>query len=261
VKYPPGPAGERRGGIERLNEEIRQCRNCGLHRTRSTTVCGEGSPGARLMLVAQAPGATEDIRGEMFIGPSGKVLDELLGEAGVSRTEIYMTNLIKCMLPKNRKPKQDEIESCSGYLEEEIKIVNPSVLVPLGYYAAKYVFNKFDIPLPQKPEFNSVYSRIFLLDSKKVFPLQHPAAVLYNNSIMDEMEKSYRKLKVLSSECKWYHVCPIKRFYEIGVLNKKWVELYCKGDWESCVRYRMEEKGEMHPDYMLPDGSIDKKLC
>jgi len=247
--------------IQKLNKKIKGCRRCRLSETRINVLCGEGNINARLMLIAQAPGENEDREGRMFIGPSGKVLDELLEGAGVSREEIYMTNLIKCMLPGYRKPKQDEIESCSGYLEEEIKIVNPSVLVPLGYYAAKYVFDKFDIPLPQKPEFNSVYSRIFLLDSKKVFPLQHPAAVLFNNSIMDEMEKSYRKLKVLSSECKWYHVCPIKRFYEIGVLNKKWVELYCKGDWESCVRYRMEEKGEMHPDYMLPDGSIDKKLC
>jgi len=183
-----------------------------------------------------------------------------LEKAGVDREEIYMTNLIKCMLPGYRKPKQDEVESCSKYLDEEIDTINPEVLVPLGYYATKYIFGRYNVPLPSKLEFNNIYSRIFLLDSKKVFPLKHPAAVLYNDSIKDEMTKNYSKLKVLLSECKWYQVCPMKKFYERGMLNKKWVELYCKGNWESCVRYQMEEKGEMHPDCMLPDGSIDKKL-
>ncbi len=246
--------------IKRLNKKIRGCRKCRLSETRINALCGEGNINARLMLIAQAPGENEDREGKMFIGPSGKVLDELLEKAGVDREEIYMTNLIKCMLPGYRKPKQDEVESCSKYLDEEIDTINPEVLVPLGYYATKYIFGRYNVPLPSKLEFNNIYSRIFLLDSKKVFPLKHPAAVLYNDSIKDEMTKNYSKLKVLLSECKWYQVCPMKKFYERGMLNKKWVELYCKGNWESCVRYQMEEKGEMHPDCMLPDGSIDKKL-
>ncbi|MEA2016610.1 MAG: uracil-DNA glycosylase [Actinomycetota bacterium] len=247
--------------IKNLNKQIKVCKKCRLSETRINPLCGEGNINARLMLIAQAPGENEDREGRMFIGPSGKVLDDLLDRAGIDREEIYMTNLVKCMLPGYRKPKQDEIDTCSGYLDREIEIIKPSVLVPLGYYAAKYVFDKYNIKLPQKSEFNGIYSRILLLDSKKVFPLQHPAAVLYDDSIKGKMIKNYGRLKVLSSECKWYQVCPMKRFYEIGMLNKKWVELYCKGDWESCVRYQMEEKSEMHPDCMLPDGSIDKKLC
>lgn len=200
VKYPPGPAGERRGGIERLNEEIRQCRNCGLHRTRSTTVCGEGSPGARLMLVAQAPGATEDIRGEMFIGPSGKVLDELLGEAGVSRTEIYMTNLIKCMLPKNRKPKQDEIDACGVYLDREIGIVRPPVISPLGYYATRYLAAKYGIQvLRSRSGFSDVYGRLLPFEGGKLYPLPHPASLLYDSSRKGETIRKYERLRVLIS--------------------------------------------------------------
>jgi len=72
--------------------------------------------------------------------------------------------------------------------------------------------------------------------------------------------KSYRKLKVLSKDCKWYPTCPMKRFYEEGNLDEKWIELYCKGDWESCLRYRMEERNQPHSDWMLPDGSINEKL-
>ena len=67
-------------------------------------------------------------------------------------------------------------------------------------------------------------------------------------------------IQTKSKNCKWYSACPMKRFYEEGKLSKEWIELYCKGDWESCIRYEMEEKGEYHPDYMLPDGSIDKEL-
>lgn len=247
--------------IGELNKKIKECRKCRLSETRINALCGEGNINAKLMLIAQAPGENEDKEGKMFIGPSGKVLDELLEEAGVTREEIYMTNMVKCMLPGYRKPKQDEIKICSLFLDKEIEIINPAVLVPLGYYATKYIFGRYNIPLPSKIEFNNVYSKIYLLDSKKVIPLQHPAAVLYNDSIKTELMKNYRKLKILLSDCKWYQVCPMKRFYESGILDRKWVELYCKGDWERCVRYWMEEKGETHPDWMLPDGSIDKNLC
>jgi len=247
--------------IEKLNNSIRECRKCRLSETRINALCGEGSLSARLMLIAQAPGENEDREGRMFIGPSGRVLDELLEEAGVGRSEIYMTNLIKCMLPGYRKPKQDEIDTCSQYLDREIEIINPKVLVPIGYYATRYISGKYNIQLPSKLEFNNIYSKIFLSDTRKVFPLQHPAAILHNDSVREELIRNYRKLKVLSSDCKWHQVCPMRRFYERGLLNKKWIELYCKGDWESCVRYQMEERGEPHSDCMLPDGTVDKELC
>lgn len=247
-------------GIEDLNEEIRKCCKCRLSETRINALCGEGNPNARLMLVAQAPGENEDRDGKMFIGPSGKVLDELLKEANITRKELYMTNLVKCMLPKYRKPKPDEIKSCSGYLNREIELINPDVLVPLGYYATKYIFEKYELNLPSKSGFHEVFGKLFWRDNGKVFPLQHPATLLHNISLREVLMRNYRKLKILSVDCKWYPVCPMKRFYENGKLDRKWIELYCKGDWESCIRYQMEEKGEPHPDWMLPDGSLDERL-
>ncbi|MFP4142813.1 MAG: uracil-DNA glycosylase [Thermoplasmata archaeon] len=74
------------------------------------------------------------------------------------------------------------------------------------------------------------------------------------------MKRHYEKLKVLLKPCKWYDICPMKRFYEEGEIKRKWVELYCKGDWKSCVRYQKEEKGEYHPDSMLPNGEIKEEL-
>jgi len=246
--------------IQDLNTEIRRCNKCRLADTRIHALCGEGNLDARLMLIAQAPGESEDREGTMFIGPSGKILDELLKISDIDRGELYMTNLVKCMLPKYRKPKQEEIDMCSNYLDREIKVIDPEILVPLGHYATTYFFKKHSFPLPSKQEFYTVYGRLFLSGNRKILPLQHPAAVLYNPSIKEVLVKNYHKLKVLSKDCKWYQACPMKRFYEAGILNREWVELYCKGDWECCTRYEMEESGKPHSDWLLPDGTIDERL-
>lgn len=247
--------------LEDLKEKIRECDKCRLWKTRRNALPGEGDPHVRLMLVAQAPGENEDREGKMFIGPSGKKLNELFREVGLHRNEVYMTNLIKCMLPKYRDPKQDEILACAEYLDEEIRLTNPSVIATLGYYPTKYIFEKYQIPLPKsKPEFSKVYGKLLLIENRKVLPLRHPATLLFEKSIRQEIVKNYGKLKTLTVDCKWYPVCPIKRFYEEERIHKRWIELYCKGDWKSCVRYRMEENGELHPDWLLPDGSLDEKL-
>lgn len=246
--------------IDEVNKQIKECKRCGLFQTRMNAICGEGNLNAKIMLIAQAPGEKEDKAGRMFVGPSGKVLEELLNRAEIKRDEIYMTNLIKCMLPEYRKPKQDEIEACSYYLEEEIKLVNPEILVPLGYYATYYIFQRYGILPPSRKEFSSIYGKLFWAEDKKILPLPHPATCLYDSEFKQDLIKSYRKLKVLLKDCKWYPVCPMRRFYEEGKLDKKWIELYCKGDWESCIRYQMEEEGKFHPDWMLPDGTLDEKL-
>ena len=248
--------------LEDLNKEIRKCTKCSLSKTRINSLPGEGNPKARVMLVAQAPGKNEDREGKMFIGPSGKKLNRLLQEANVLRKEIYMTNLIKCILQKDRRPKQSEIQACAGYLDEEIRLINPSVIATLGYYSTKYIFLKYQIPLPKsKPKFSEVYGVLFLAENRKILPLRHPATLLYDDSAREEMIKNYKKLKTLMVDCKWFPTCPMKKFCEEDRIDKKWIELYCKGDWKSCVRYHMEERGDLHPDWMLPDGSLDERLC
>ena len=244
--------------ISSLNKEIQECEKCGLYKTRINVLTGEGNLNARLMLIAQAPGENEDKEGKMFIGPSGKVLDELFKNADISRREIYMTNLIKCMLPKNRKPKQHEIQACSQYLDKEIELINPKVIVPLGYYATQYITKKYEINMPESK--SEAFGKLFLSDNIKIFPLSHPASLIYNESFKSKMVNNYKKLKILSQECKWYQVCPMKFFYEQGKLDKKWIENYCKGNWENCVRFFKEENGIYHPDNMLPNGEIDEQL-
>jgi DNA polymerase len=180
-----------------LKTEIKNCNKCRLADTQTQSLCGEGSLHAGLMLIAQAPGENEDREGRMFIGPSGKILNDLLRMVYIDRKEIYMTNLIKCMLPKNRKPKSDEIATCSQYLDREIELIDPEILAPLGYYATRYILEKYGIPLPPKPEFHEVYGNVLESDGKKIIPLQHPAAVLHDISIKSTLVKNYRTLQIL----------------------------------------------------------------
>ena len=183
--------------IQNLNDEIKKCENCRLAKTRTNVLGGEGHLHAELMLIAQAPGEHEDREGRMFIGPSGKVLDELLKTICIDRKEIYMTNLIKCMLPKNRKPKSDEITACSSYLDQEIELIDPAILAPLGYYATRYIFRKYSISLPPKPKFREVYGNVLEIDDRRIIPLQHPAAILHDISIKSTLVKNYHKMQVL----------------------------------------------------------------
>ncbi len=224
-------------------------------------MCGEGDLNARLMLVALSPGQNEDREGKMFIGPSGKILNELLQSAGIEGNSLYMTNLIKCLLPKNRRPKQDEIETCSHFLDEEISILSPQVIVPLGFYATRYILTKYAVDAPSaRTDYHAFYGKLIFSNNQNIFPLPHPASLIYDPSYRLEMMKKYHKLQILSRDCKWATMCPMRWYFDKGRLDRKWIELYCIGDWESCVRYQKEESGVYHQDWMLPDGSLDESL-
>ena len=155
----------------------------------------------------------------------------------------------------------DEIETCGRIMDEEISIIQPEIIVPLGYYATRKILTKYNAEPPAaRKDFKYTYGKLIFSDFQKILPLPHPATLIYNPSLKSEATKKYKKLKVLLHECKWYSMCPIKRFYETGRLEIQWIELYCKGYWEQCVRYEMEENGHYHPDWMLPDGSLDENL-
>ena len=177
-------------------KELQNCKLCDLYKTRLNALAGEGNRNADIMLIAQAPGELEDKENKMFIGPSGKMLDKLFQNAQISRDEIYMTNLIKCNLPQNRRPKQKEIKVCSKYLDEEINEINPKILVPLGYYATKYLFEKYSLNEFTKNEFPKLIGNIFSTENRKIYPLSHPASLLYHSEYID---KSIENLKILES--------------------------------------------------------------
>lgn len=120
-----------------LRDTAMQCTACRLAETRTNVVFGVGDPDANLMLVGEAPGKNEDLQGEPFVGAAGQLLDELLGDIGIQRGEVYIGNVLKCRPPGNRDPKEDEIDSCKGYLREQIRMIRPDVVVTLGNFATK----------------------------------------------------------------------------------------------------------------------------
>ncbi|MEJ2567758.1 MAG: uracil-DNA glycosylase, partial [candidate division WOR-3 bacterium] len=149
--------------LHRIKEEIKNCNKCPLSETRNNALPGEGNLKARIMLVAQAPGEKENEKGWMFVGPTGNALNELFEELGLKKAEFYLTNLIKCMLPDYRKPKKEEIDACSEYLDQEIEIIDPEIISPLGYYSTRYICNKYNYTLPDKKEdFKNLYGKLLL---------------------------------------------------------------------------------------------------
>ena len=120
-----------------LRDTALACTACRLAESRTNVVFGEGDPNARLMLVGEAPGKNEDLQGEPFVGAAGHLLDELMASIGITREDAYIANVLKCRPPGNRDPQQDEIDSCKGYLREQIRMIRPEVVVTLGNFATK----------------------------------------------------------------------------------------------------------------------------
>ncbi len=179
-----------------LNKQIRLCEGCRLSATRKHALTGEGDIDSRIMFIALSPGVKEDSQNRMFVGPSGQVFNKLLYAAGIDRKLVFMTNLVKCMLPKNRKPNADEIEACSQFLNQEISIIHPKVLAPLGAYATNAILTKYHIDkLSTGMSFTNINGKILSNDNIKIFPLPHPAVLLYNMSFEPDTIEKYKKLK------------------------------------------------------------------
>jgi uracil-DNA glycosylase len=121
--------------LNEITEQIRKCRKCRLWKDAKNAVPGEGPPNAKVMLVGQNPGAEEDKTGKPFVGRAGKFLNKVLAENGFNREELFITNIVKHTSPKNRKPLPDEIAACSPYLEEQIKVIKPKLVVLMGVVA------------------------------------------------------------------------------------------------------------------------------
>lgn len=127
--------------LEDLKARALVCTQCALAESRTQVVFGVGDPEARLMFVGEAPGKNEDLQGEPFVGAAGRLLDSLLEEVGLSRSDVYIANVLKCRPPGNRDPRAEEIDACKGYLREQIRLISPEVVVTLGNFATKLLLN------------------------------------------------------------------------------------------------------------------------
>lgn len=182
--------GLRCGDLDELQRHIGDCQRCPLALTRTTLVFGVGDPHARLMFVGEAPGRNEDLKGEPFVGAAGRLLDELLAGIGLTRSEVYIANVVKCRPPGNRDPMPVEIETCAPFLAEQIRLIAPSVIGTLGNFATRRVLET------EKP-ISAVRGRLFRVGEHKVVPVFHPAAALYDRSKHDVLVEDFTRLKAV----------------------------------------------------------------
>jgi uracil-DNA glycosylase family 4 len=171
-----------------LRDEILAHGGCGFEpcETASRMVPGEGNPAARVMFVGEAPGATEDTLGRPFMGRAGKLLDELIGEAGLVRADVWITNVVKARPPKNRDPKAPEVAHCMPWLERELAIIGPKLVVPLGRHALKH--------FAPAAKIGEVHGKVLSVGDRELFPLYHPAAAMYNQTLKATLFEDARSL-------------------------------------------------------------------
>lgn len=181
--------------IKQIEQDVTNCRRCGLWKTRNNPVAGEGAVTAKVMFIGEAPGYNEDMQGRPFVGKAGKILDELLHSVGFERKEIYIANILKCRPPKNRDPLGDEIKACTSYLDKQIMAIEPKVIVTLGNFASSYVLEKFGF---QAEKIGKTHGKIFhiknLLFDARIIPLYHPAAAVYNPNMKDVLMKDFKSI-------------------------------------------------------------------
>ena len=181
--------------IKQIEQDVTNCRRCGLWKTRNNPVAGEGAVTAKVMFIGEAPGYNEDMQGRPFVGKAGKIFDELLYSVGLERKEIYIANILKCRPPKNRDPLGDEIKTCTSYLDKQIMAIKPKVIVTLGNFASSYVLEKFGF---QAERIGKTHGKIFqiknLLFDTRIIPLYHPAAAVYNPNMKDVLMKDFKSI-------------------------------------------------------------------
>jgi uracil-DNA glycosylase len=167
---------------------IRSCKNCGLHATRTQAVPGAGPSPADIMIVGEAPGFNEDRQGEPFVGAAGKLLDTLLARIGLSRADVYITNVLKCRPPMNRDPMPNEAEACSPYLARQLELVRPKVVLILGRHALERL-------MPGHGSISRVHGSLVKRGDVAYVPLYHPAAALHNGALVADLEHDFDRVK------------------------------------------------------------------
>jgi uracil-DNA glycosylase family 4 len=176
--------------LEALRAHIGDCHRCPLGDTRTQVVFGVGDPHARVMLIGEAPGKNEDLKGEPFVGAAGQLLNELLAHAGLERGEVYIANVVKCRPPGNRDPEPIEIETCTPFLREQIRLIEPDVLVTLGNFATKFV-------LKTETGITRLHGTVQQAGRFTVLPIFHPAAAIYDRTKRDALLGDFDALRDL----------------------------------------------------------------
>lgn len=173
----------------KMNRAIVTCKKCRLCRGRINAVPGEGNINAKVVFIGEAPGFEEDKQGRPFVGRSGLLLGEMINKIGLKRTDVWIGNVIKCRPPENRNPLLDEIRACKPYLEKQMELIKPKIIVTLGRFALEF--------LVPKAKISEAHGKPIRVKSYIVFPIYHPAAALRNVAIKKIMIEDFMKIKNL----------------------------------------------------------------
>lgn len=189
--------------LQQLNTKwLTEC-TCELRKTATQGVPGFGNPNAEIVFIGEAPGAKEDKEGRPFIGSAGKFLDEMLASIKIKREDIYITNIVKYRPPENRDPSPEEIASCAPWLEEEIKIIDPLLIVFLGRHSMNHFFPKIKI----SEEHGELTTGKYFGKLRNFLPLYHPAAALYNGSLRETLKADFARIPKLLKMIEKGSVC------------------------------------------------------
>ena len=176
--------------LSSLRDHIGDCHRCPLGGTRTTLVFGVGDPAARLVFVGEAPGKNEDLQGEPFVGAAGKLLDDLLAGIGLTRSQVYIANVLKCRPPGNRDPLPVEVETCAPFLSRQIGIISPRVIATLGNFATRYV-------LHTTAGITALRGKLFRVGGRRIVPIFHPAVALYDPSKRQDLVDDFERLRAV----------------------------------------------------------------
>ena len=175
--------------FDTLEQQIHSCTLCTLSQKRTNAVPGEGSRTADIVFIGEGPGFYEDRDGRPFVGPAGQFLNELLLSIGLNRENVYITNMIKCRPPNNRDPLPGEIQACKPYLDRQLEMISPKIVVTLG----RYSFARF---FPHEP-ISKARGKPRNWNGRVVYPMYHPAAALHNPSLRSVIERDFKNLPSL----------------------------------------------------------------
>ena len=190
--------------LKTIEAEVEACRKCGLWKSRKNPVVGGGNPNAAIIFIGEAPGYWEDVKGRPFVGAAGKFLDEMLLRVGLSRSEVYIANILKCRPPENRDPLLIEVESCAPFLDRQIQIIEPTLIVTLGRHSTSYILSK--VGFKDVESITKLRGKVYEVDvfGLRVFviPTYHPAAALYSARYRRGLEGDFQLLRLELERCR-----------------------------------------------------------
>jgi DNA polymerase len=173
--------------LTQIAAEIRTCQNCPLGRTRKNPVPGAGPAGAEIMCIGEGPGYFEDEQGLPFVGASGKFLTQLLEDGGIPRKSVFITNVVKCRPPENRDPLPDELQACNAFLDRQIAVINPLIIITLGRISMARYFENARI--------SSIHGEASWHAGRLIVPMFHPAAALHQPNLKSVIAQDFSRLK------------------------------------------------------------------